>query len=70
MAGRTGRYWLEQPAGAGMKAFTCCFPSTPRASSPVSALPPASTKDQRLAEDFFAFRHTPHPRLPHPGGTS
>ena len=24
---------------------------------------PASTKDQRLAEDFFAFRHTPHPRL-------
>ena len=25
---------------------------------------PASTKDQRLAEDFFTFRHTPHPRLP------
>ena len=25
---------------------------------------PASTKDQKLAEDFFAFRHTPHPRLP------
>ena len=25
---------------------------------------PASVKDQTLAEDFFAFRHTPHPRLP------
>ena len=25
---------------------------------------PASAKDQTLAEDFFAFRHTPHPRLP------
>lgn len=24
---------------------------------------PASTKDQMLAEDFFAFRHRPHPRL-------
>ena len=26
-------------AWAGMKAFTCCFPSIPKASSPVSALP-------------------------------
>jgi hypothetical protein len=25
---------------------------------------PASTKDQGLAEDFFAFRYEPHPRLP------
>ena len=25
---------------------------------------PASVKDQTRAEDFFAFRHTPHPRLP------
>jgi hypothetical protein len=25
---------------------------------------PASTNDQSLAEDFFAFRHEPHPRLP------
>ena len=25
---------------------------------------PASVKDQTLAEDFFAFRHAPHPRLP------
>ena len=24
----------------------------------------ASVKDQALAEDFLAFRHTPHPRLP------
>ena len=24
----------------------------------------ASVKDQTLARDFFAFRHTPHPRLP------
>ena len=24
----------------------------------------ASAKDQTLAEDFFAFRHSPHPRLP------
>jgi len=29
---------------------------------------PASAKDQRLAEDFFAFRHAPHPRLPTLGG--
>ncbi len=25
---------------------------------------PASNKDQALAEDFFAFRHRPHPRVP------
>ena len=25
---------------------------------------PAGAKDQTLAEDFFAFQHTPNPRLP------
>ncbi len=25
---------------------------------------PASTKDQTMAEDFFAFRHDPQPRVP------
>ena len=27
----------------------------------------AGAEDQTLAGDFFAFRHTPHPRLPTPG---
>ena len=31
---------------------------------------PASTKDQALAEDFFAFRHTPHPRVPTVGSSA
>ena len=27
-------------------------------------LAPTSVKDQTLVQDFFAFHHTPHPRLP------
>lgn len=31
---------------------------------------PASTKDQPLAESFFALRYQPHPRLPSPGAAA
>ena len=48
-----------------MKASTCCLLSVnPEGAITGFSFAPASVKDQTLAEDFSAFWHTPHPRLP------
>ena len=58
-------------AWASMKASTCYLLSVnPEGVITGFSFAPASVKDQTLAEDFSAFRHTPHPRLPTFGGAS
>ena len=55
LAGATG--WV------GMKASICCWRSTPVGMITGFGFGPASTKDHRLAETFFALRRHPHPGL-------
>ena len=68
---RRGRGWLAGQADIGWsnrlgwyEGFHLLFSVNPQGVITGFSFAPASTKDQRLAEDFFAFRHTPHPRLP------
>ena len=66
-APRTGGHWLEQPPGLVPRLPPVAF-RNPRGDhhrpSAGSGFGRASAADRALAGDFFAFRHTPHPRLP------
>ena len=70
-AKRRGRGWLAGQADIGWsnrlgwyEGFHLLLSVNPQGVITGFSFAPASTKDQTLAEDFFAFRHTLHPRLP------
>ena len=70
-AKRRGAGWLAGQADIGWsnrlgwyEGFHLLVSVNPQGVITGFSFAPASTKDQALAEDFFAFRHTPHPRLP------
>ena len=69
-AKRRGAGWLPGQADIGWsnrlgwyEGFHLLISVNPQGVITGFTFAPASTKDQRLAEDFFAFRHRPHPRL-------
>ena len=68
---RRGRGWLPGQADIGWsnrlgwyEGFRLLLAINPQGVITGFSFGPASTADQALAGDFFAFRHTPHPRLP------
>ena len=68
---RRGAGWLAGQADIGWsnrlgwyEGFHLLLSINPEGVITGFSFAPASAKDQTLAEDFFAFRHTPHPRLP------
>ena len=70
-AKRRGAGWLAGRADIGWsnrlgwyEGFHLLLSVNPEGVITGFSFAPASVKDQTLAEDFFAFRHTPHPRLP------
>ena len=70
-AKRRGRGWLAGQADIGWsnrlgwhEGFHLPLSVNPRGVITGFAFAPASARDQTLAGDFFAFRHTPRPRLP------
>ena len=70
-AKRRGAGWLAGQADIGWsnrlgwyEGFHLLLSSNPQGVITGFSFAPASAKDQALAEDFFAFRHTPHPRQP------
>ena len=70
-AKRRGAGWLAGPADIGWsnrwgwyEGFHLLLSVNPEGVITGFSFAPASVKDQTLAQDFFAFRHTPHPRLP------
>ena len=70
-AKRRGAGWLAGQADIGWsnrlgwyEGFHLLLSVNPQGVITGFSFAPASVKDQTLAEDFFAFRHTPHPRLP------
>ena len=70
-AKRRGRGWLAGQADIGWsnrlgwyEGFHLLLSVNPQGVITGFSFAPASAKDQTLAEDFFAFRHDPHPRLP------
>ena len=70
-AKRRGAGWLAGQADIGWsnrlgwyEGFHLLLSVNPEGVITGFSFAPASVKDQTLAEDFFAFRHTPHPRLP------
>lgn len=70
-AKRRGAGWLPGQADIGWsnrlgwyEGFHLLISVSPQGVITGFSFAPASTKDQMLAEDFFAFRHRPHPRLP------
>ena len=69
-AKRRGAGWLPGQADIGWsnrlgwyEGFHLLISVSPQGVITGFTFAPASTKDQTLAEDFFAFRHRPHPRL-------
>jgi len=74
-AKRRGAGWLAGQANIGWsnrlgwyEGFHLLLSVNPQGVITGFSFAPGSTKDQALAEDFFAFRHTPHPRLLTVGG--
>jgi hypothetical protein len=77
-AKRRGAGWLAGQADVGWsnrqgwyEGFHLLLSVNPQGLITGFSFAPASTKDQTLAEDFFAFRQSPHPRMPTvgaPGG--
>ena len=74
-AKRRGRGWLPGQADIGWsnrigwyEGFSLLLSVNRQGVITGFSFGPASTADQALAGDFFAFRHTPHPRLPTLGG--
>ena len=70
-AKRRGAGWLPGQADIGWsnclgwhEGFHLLLSVNPEGVITGFSFAPASVKDQTMAEDFFAFRHTPHPRLP------
>ena len=70
-AKRRGAGWLAGQADIGWsnrlgwyEGFHLLLSVNPEGVITGFAFAAASTQDQPMAEDFFAFRHTPHPRLP------
>ena len=70
-AKRRGAGWLAGQTGIGRsnrlgwyEGFHRLLSINPEGVITGFSFAAASAKDQTLAEDFFAFRHTPHPRLP------
>jgi hypothetical protein len=70
-AKRRGAGWLAGQADIGWsnrlgwyEGFHLLLSVNPQGVITGFSFAPASTKDQALAEDFFAFRHCPHPRMP------
>lgn len=70
-AKRRGAGWLAGQADIGWsnrlgwyEGFHLLLSVNPQGVITGFSFAPASAKDQTLAEDFFAFRHAPHPRLP------
>ena len=70
-AKRRGAGWLAGQADIGWsnrmgwyEGFHLLLSISPQGVITGFSFASASAKDQALAEDFFAFRHTPHPRLP------
>lgn len=70
-AKRRGAGWLPGQADIGWsnrlgwyEGFHLLISVNPQGVITGFSFAPASARDQALAEDFFAFRHTPHPRLP------
>ena len=70
-AKRRGAGWLPGQADIGWsnrlgwyEGFHLLLSVNPQGVITGFSFASASAKDQTLAEDFFAFRHTPHPRLP------
>ena len=74
---RRGSGWLPGQADIGWsnrlgwhEGFHLLISVNPQGVLTGFSFAPASTKDQALAGDFFAFRHTPHPRLPTMGAAA
>ena len=70
-AKRRGPGWLPGQADIGWsnrlgwyEGFRLLLSATPEGVITGFSFGPASVADRALAGDFFAFRHTPHPRLP------
>ena len=70
-AKRRGAGWLARKADIGgsnrlgwYEGFHLLLAVNPEGVITGFSFAPASVKDQTLAEDFLAFRHTPHPRRP------
>ena len=70
-AKRRGTGWLAGQADIGWsnrlgwyEGFHVLLSVNPQGVITGFSFAPASTKDQALAEDFLAFRHCPHPRMP------
>lgn len=70
-AKRRGAGWLGGQADIGWsnrlgwyEGFHLLLSVTPQGVITGFSFGPGSAKDQALAEDFFAFRHRPHPRMP------
>ena len=70
-AKRRGAGWLPGQADIGWsnrlgwyEGFRLLLAVNPQGVITGFSFAPASTQDRSLAEDFFAFRHTPHPKLP------
>ena len=70
-AKRWGRGWLAGQTDIGRsnrpswyEGFHLLLSVNPQGVITGFSFAPASAKDRRLAGDFFAFRHTPHPGLP------
>jgi hypothetical protein len=67
MAGRLRRGRLVQPPGVVHEGFCLLVASDPTGVITGFGFVPASTKDQPMAETFFALRQQPNPRLPSVG---
>ena len=70
-AKRRGAGWLAGQADIGWsnrlgwyEGFHLLVSASPQGVITGFSFAPASTKDQPMAEDFFAFRHDPQPRVP------
>ncbi len=70
-AKRRGAGWLAGQADIGWsnrlgwyEGFHVLLSVNPQGVITGFSFAPASVKDQALAEDFLAFRHCPHPRMP------
>jgi len=70
-AKRRGAGWLAGQADIGWsnrlgwyEGFYLLVSANPQGVITGFSFAPASTKDQTIAEDFFAFRHDPQPRVP------
>jgi Transposase DDE domain len=76
-AKRWGTGWLAGQADIGWsnrlgwyEGFHLLLLVNPQGAITGFSFAPASTKDQTLAEDFFAFRRFPHPRIATAGGAA